>query len=340
MLQPWLGRCVAAYFSKLNDLAYEIELRRSSVAALMINAAPVDRVTLILDAAFRVALIAMLFLAAWLDDPLLGAGTAAILMLLYLALVTAGDGTETYSGFAYGIRGGFNAGFSGFIAFNIAFALFWNGLGALLGSRIFFWNKQGAVWLSIAFVLIGGALAANNLLARGRDALDELGEINPLARNILAIERPTTQRFMEFTRRNWVFLLFLSLFVWVNTTGGGSWALTALGGAWVFVVFSLAARGSIRGLLGKIMARIDRPKVKKFKRHFSGRRSEIGTALAEVRTNMARIDLLIIADSKAGELARTLRDPSNTWPDGKRPSYGVDVDSYLAVFDERWWGLA
>jgi len=40
------------------------------------------------------------------------------------------------------------------------------------------------------------------------DALDELGEINPLARNILAIERPTTQRFMEFTRRNWVFLLF------------------------------------------------------------------------------------------------------------------------------------
>jgi hypothetical protein len=111
-------------------------------------------------------------------------------------------------------------------------------------------------------------------------------------------------------------------------------------GVWVLLLFLLAARGAIASLRKKIIARMDRPKVIKFGRHFSGQRSEIFSALADVRTDMARIDILIAADAKAGEFSRLLRDPSNAWPDGRRPSYSVHVDGYLAVLDERWLGLA
>lgn len=218
--------------------------------------------------------------------------------------------------------------------------MFWNVLGNLLNPDYkAFWEKDGPLWLSAVLMCASMIMVMSNLIVRQRDALDELGEISLLPRALFKVGRPSHGQIVSFMRRNWIFFGFLLVFVVAHSLTSLYWLLIVAGVLLVVVVVAIVGKALFEYLKNWHFANSDRSEVQNFERHFSGMRSEIQAALDSVRTDSARIAILASADNRAQELLAKLADEDNVWVGGQRPKYGGAVDGYLAMLDERWWGL-
>lgn len=342
-LQPWLGRCVAAYTTKLEDIDCFVEYTRGNLTAAMTNAAPEDKASIIIDAVLRFALLSMAITTIVVGNPLLSASVILFLVMLYVAL------NVVHRGFELDVFAsmGFNPGLSGLVACNtLTAALIDEVTAAFDPSKQHFWEKPGPALLSVAMIFAAFAMLLNNLLVRRRDGFDDLGQVKPISTALLSLNRSTQSAALSFFRRHWAIMLLVVLAISANfasalgvATNPFRWAMIALYIVWGAIMAASIASGAFSRLRIAIVERIDRPKVLRFTRHFSGKRDEIYGALNNVRTEQSRMRVLIAADAVSSEFASQLREPTNIWPDGRRPTFEPYVNSYLAILDERWWGL-
>lgn len=336
-LQPWLGRCMAAYLSRQSDEASTVGRSTLGTASALSLAARIDRISVGLDVILRVSILVTLVLAMLLDDPLVGTAMAILSVPIYAALRNLNGNSIKDD---YFVRNGFNLGFSGFIAFNAIFLAFWNLLGgAISAGKLAFWNEDGPVWLSIAIVVLAAGIWINNYVLRRRDALDELGEVPLLHHSLLKVERPSRDQVAGFLKRNWPFFAFLCVFVFANVAVYWGWLITLIGVCWLGVAVITMSVAASKRIDSALAGRTEKEKIEKFARHFSGLRSEIQDALESVQTDRGRIDILRLADGRANDLTAKLADEGNIWRNGTRPTFNTTVDGYLAMLDERWWGL-
>lgn len=336
-LQPWLGRCVAADCSRQDDIRYSAEHSRGDLSPPMTNAAFDDRMSMGLDIALRISLIVLLLACVFVDTPLIGTGAALVIMVIYTICADTRENSSSFDGIA---SMGFNAGVTGLFACNVMLAAIWNLVGSVFNpSKQFFWLKPGPAWLSFIALAASIAMIVNNFLLRRRDALNALGEIKPLSRAVLTLERPKRGATVAFIRRHWVVLSIFLAITAGQLTQEFAWAIVAVGVLWFLGLAIVMTMGILSRIKKTFAYHLDRPKVLKFSRHFAGMRQEIWDALHSVKTNVARKDILIAADAKSSEFARLLRDTRNEWPGGRRPKFDPSIDGYLAMADERWWGL-
>lgn len=335
-LQPWLGRCVAAYFSKQDDIGGLAQFVSGELRSAMVNAATTDKISFMTDAAMRVAIISLILVSIYFGAPPLSTGTGIMLIALYVVFVFF----QSTDQLAFLLKVGLNPGLSGLLAINVVTASILNVGRSFVGPTTAFWEQGTSAWAAIAALTIAIAMMLNNFVARRRDELDELGDLR--SNDVLRVALPSTAALASFFSQYWFLLALLVLSILSSSTLHSGWA----GGAvaffvliWVVYTFGAIIAGAVARLRGVIGLTMDRPKVIAFDRLFSGQRSEIAEALKGVRTDEARMRILRAADAKSSAFSSRLRDPDNSWPDGRRPIYSPHVSGYLAILDERWWGL-
>lgn len=330
-LQPWLGRCVVAYLSKQSDWNAFAQFIKGDLKSGLTNADIADKASLACDALARALIICVVFSTA-----IFGATHfhfLVVLMVVYAAIAIVGR-AGTFSFFA---DVGLNKGLTGLLAANVITAALMDGVQSLVQTRdFFFWNGD---WKSILLVTCSFTMLINNLLVRRRDEIDSLEAIQPLSRQVLTIDLGTISRLRSQLLGYWLPVVLLIVLLPVAVSYDAKWALSAFALFWFFGVVADLLGGSFDKLRSMVLATRDKPAVLRFTKHFTGKRSEIASALASVKSQQARENILIAADVKSTEFFDILREPSNFWPDGRRPVYEPRITSYLAVLDERWWGL-
>ncbi|WP_158412818.1 NACHT domain-containing protein [Hyphomicrobium nitrativorans] len=334
-LQPWLGRCVAAYFSRVDDIKGYIDLMQGDLRTAMINAASIDKVSFFADALMRLAMIALAVMSVFIPTPF-GAGASAFLIILYLVLVFIRN-REMLS---FLPEWGLNPGLSGLLASNFMIAAFINMASASVSPNIeLFWNREGHAWVAVSSAVLAIAMLGNNVLTRKRDQLDTLDEVGILSRDVLRMEKPGIGQIMStlVSVSPIIVLLVASILRALSFDTAAVIGLVFL--LWALSLIYTVIKGLFEESRRALRRKIERPRIEAFSRHFSGSRIQIAEALKRVKTDESRMRILKAADDKASEFFQQLRDPQNVWPNGGRPQYSPQVTSYLALLDERWWGL-
>lgn len=335
-LQPWLGRCVAAYFTKQDDIGGLAQFVSGELRSAMVNAAPVDKVSFIADAVMRVTIILLILCLAYFEVPLLNIGTAIMLIGLYFSFTLFHSADELN----FLLKFGLNPGLSGLLAINLITASMLNVGRSFVSSYPVFWKHGTFAWPAIAAIAIAVTMVLNNVVSRRRDDLDELGDVR--SNDILRVGRPSMAALAAILREYWILPALIVLSVLSSSGIHSEWtgsAMAALIIFWLCSTLWTIISGAVISLKNAINLTRDGPRITTFAKLFSGYRSEIAQALEDVRTDEARMRILRLADAKSSEFSSRLRDPGNSWPSGLRPNYAPHVSSYLAILDERWWGL-
>lgn len=329
-LQPDLSVKIAAYMSRLDDIAFGQYLKLLRSTLLLRSGEAIDRSLVYFEAFIRAALVSVFFISGVVGGKFAG-GVVFAFVWLSIFWLSSGLGPSRW----------LPNSLSGIIAASVGWTTFWGIIKLVIGAdnSLFGTPVTDQIFGSL-LITLGGLLAIKVYISDFRMIQFKCG----LDADMRALVRQLSQRpaMSLSTLQYWAIpIVLVALLIFSTYSELGKSIYGGVTGAIVILVliYMLIHFG---GWLGKkALEWFDFFTLKRVKAMSVSGRTDIEANLRTLKTAYGRSEYLRWLGSQADSYVRPLRSPDDEWTGAARPTFQeYYLNNHLAILDEQWRGLA